>query len=298
MVNGIICVYKEKGYTSHDVVAKIRKIFNQKKVGHTGTLDPEAVGVLPVCLGKATKVSSMLTDTDKVYETTLKLGITTDTQDSTGKIIEEKEVNISEVQIKEVINKYIGEYYQIPPMYSAIKVKGKKLYELAREGIEVEREPRKVYIYNIEILNYSLDTIFLRVYCSKGTYIRTLCYDIGKNLGCGAHMSKLERTKVGCFDINTCYRLDTIEQQVKDIGCDHLIIPIDELFKDYAKAVIIKKYESLLYNGNILSLNTLNIDGELINNNLYRIYDSGLQFIGIYKYFQDLSHMKPMKVFL
>ena len=178
MYHGIINVYKEKGFTSHDVVAKLRGICKQKKIGHTGTLDPEAVGVLPVCLGSATKLCDMLTDKTKEYVAVLKLGVVTDTQDLTGTILEEHPVTVTEEQIREVIFSFQGDQLQIPPMYSALKVNGKKLYELAREGKEVERAARPITIHEIEILKEELPEITIRVSCSKGTYIRTLCHDV------------------------------------------------------------------------------------------------------------------------
>ncbi|HPU63239.1 MAG TPA: tRNA pseudouridine(55) synthase TruB, partial [Mobilitalea sp.] len=187
MIDGIINIYKERGYTSHDVVAKMRGILKIKKIGHTGTLDPEAEGVLPVCIGKATKVVDLIVDKDKTYEAVMKLGIVTDTQDMTGNILKEAPVYVDLQQIKNAAEKFIGGYDQIPPMYSAVKVNGKKLYELARQGKEIERTPRRVMIHNIEILNYNPEEheIRLRVDCGKGTYIRTLLHDIGEVLGCG-----------------------------------------------------------------------------------------------------------------
>ena len=191
MYNGIINIYKEAGYTSHDVVAKLRGILGQKKIGHTGTLDPEAVGVLPVCLGKGTKVCDLLTDKDKVYETVMRLGVVTDTQDMTGNILRESPVCVNRNEIEEVIQSFKGDYAQIPPMYSALKINGKKLYELAREGKTVERQPRMVHIFELDILDIDPDGVHvhMRVHCSKGTYIRTLCHDIGEKLGCGAAVS-------------------------------------------------------------------------------------------------------------
>ena len=184
MYNGIINIYKEKGFTSHDVVAKMRGILRQKKIGHTGTLDPDATGVLPVCLGSATKLCDMLTDRDKEYEAVMQLGISTDTQDLSGEVLEECPVTVTEEEVRNAILSFIGDYDQIPPMYSALKVNGKKLYELARAGKEVERQPRAVTIYDITILDMKLPEVTFRVSCSKGTYIRTLCYDIGVKCGC------------------------------------------------------------------------------------------------------------------
>ena len=199
MKSGIINVYKEKGFTSFDVVAKLRGILKTKKIGHTGTLDPDAEGVLPVCIGRATKVCDILTDKDKVYEAVLLLGVETDTQDTTGEILKKLPVEESESVVKEAILSFVGEYAQIPPMYSALKVNGKKLYELAREGKTVERKARNVQIFSIEILEMDLPRVRMSVHCSKGTYIRTLCHDIGQKLGCGGCMEKLLRTKAGIF---------------------------------------------------------------------------------------------------
>ena len=202
MIHGILNVYKEKGYTSHDVVAKLRGIVGQKKIGHTGTLDPDAVGVLPVCLGKATKLCDMLTDKDKTYEAILLLGRSTDTQDTSGATLTTRDTSaLTEEKVTEVIESYVGEYDQIPPMYSALKVNGKKLYELAREGKVVERKARRVVIYQIRILKMELPRVKMEVSCSKGTYIRTLCHDIGETLGCGGCMESLVRTRVSSFRI-------------------------------------------------------------------------------------------------
>lgn len=187
-MNGIIIVNKEAGFTSHDVVAKLRGICGQRKVGHTGTLDPAAVGVLPVCLGTGTRLCDMLADRDKEYVAELLLGVETDTQDTTGRVTAEHSVEITEEEIHRICRSFLGEYEQTPPMYSALKVNGKKLYELAREGKEVERRARPVQIYSLEVLDCRLPVVTLRVSCSKGTYIRTLCADIGARAGCGGTM--------------------------------------------------------------------------------------------------------------
>lgn len=185
-MDGIINVYKEKGYTSHDVVAKMRGILRMKKIGHTGTLDPDAEGVLPVCLGKGTKLCDMLTDRSKTYRAVLLLGLETDTQDTTGAVLKESPVDVSEEEVRETVMGFVGHYDQIPPMYSALKVGGKKLYELARAGKEVERQARPVEILEIQVEEISLPRVTMTVSCSKGTYIRTLCYDIGRKLGAAA----------------------------------------------------------------------------------------------------------------
>ena len=203
-MDGIINVRKEKGFTSFDVVAKLRGILKMKKIGHTGTLDPDAEGVLPVCIGKATRVCDLLTDKDKVYEAVMLLGKETDTQDMTGTILKESEVNLSIEEVKQCIESFVGEYAQIPPMYSALKVNGKKLYELAREGKTVERKPRPVHFYEIEILEINLPLVRFCVTCSKGTYIRALARDIGEALQSGAHLTALERTRVGDVRLADC----------------------------------------------------------------------------------------------
>ncbi|MBO6283951.1 MAG: tRNA pseudouridine(55) synthase TruB, partial [Pseudobutyrivibrio sp.] len=215
MNSGIINVYKEAGYTSFDVVARLRGILKIKKIGHTGTLDPDATGVLPVCVGKATKLCDMLTDKDKVYECVMMLGVETDTYDLSGRILERKSVNSTEEEIVGAINSFVGDIMQVPPMYSALKVNGKKLYELAREGIEVERKARPVTIFSIDILNISLPEVSIRIHCSKGTYIRSLCHDVGQKLGCGCAMKSLVRTRVSMFDISDARTLDEIERIVK-----------------------------------------------------------------------------------
>ena len=227
MVNGIINVYKEKGYTSFDVVAKMRGIFGQKKIGHTGTLDPDAQGVLPVCLGKATKVCDLLTDKDKVYKATMLLGIQTDTLDISGKVCNKAMVNVTEQQVRDVISTFVGTIEQVPPMYSALKVNGKKLYELAREGKTIERKARKVSIYDITIDEICLPEVVMTVSCSKGTYIRSLCDDIGTKLGCYGCMKELLRTKVACFDIGDAYKISEIEKLKESI-----VLPVDMLFEN------------------------------------------------------------------
>ncbi|MCI8681522.1 MAG: tRNA pseudouridine(55) synthase TruB [Lachnospiraceae bacterium] len=225
MINGIINVYKEKGFTSHDVVAKLRGILRQKKIGHTGTLDPEAEGVLPVCLGKATRVCDMLTEKDKVYEAQLLLGTATDTQDTTGTVQSRRPVTCSQEEAEKAILSFVGEYDQLPPMYSALKVNGKKLCDLARAGIEVERKPRTVTIFSIRILELSLPRVRMEVHCSKGTYIRTLCHDIGEALGCGGCMESLLRTRAAGFVLEDARKLGEIEELVHSVRAGGRIQP-------------------------------------------------------------------------
>lgn len=300
MINGIINVYKEQGYTSHDVVAKMRGILKMKKIGHTGTLDPEAQGVLPVCIGKATKLVDLITDKDKTYMAVLKLGITTDTQDMTGQILATSEVTVGLEQIQEVMKHYIGEYLQLPPMYSAIKVGGKKLYELARQGKEIERERRKVIIKNIKILDYSEQDheVTVSVDCGKGTYIRTLLHDIGAELGCGGAMKSLLRTAVGNFHMEQALTLAQIEEKVKENVLDEYIVPIDRMFDTFNKVKVDKLYHKLIYNGNPFSKAHLTERPDVNSSDMVRVYDADDIFIGIYRYDTAEKQYKPVKLFL
>ncbi len=254
MYNGLINVYKEAGYTSSDVVARLRGILKMKKIGHTGTLDPDAVGVLVVCVGNGTKLCDMLTDHDKEYIAVCRLGVTTDTQDMSGRILSESEVSVTSDKLHEVVQRFVGTYDQIPPMYSAIKIGGKKLYELARQGKEVERKPRRISIRAITILDESHlenEHIFtMEVKCSKGTYIRTLCNDIGEALGCGAAMEHLTRTAVGSFHLDTALTLDQIEER-RDAGTvEDIIASTESLFRDLDYCIVNEKHRRLLENGN------------------------------------------------
>lgn len=225
-IEGILIVNKPHGITSHDVVKEIRKIFHTKKVGHTGTLDPEATGVLPICIGKATKFAQFLLASDKEYKATMTLGIETDTQDLTGKVISRKKVTDMDTErIKKTFSTFRGEIEQIPPMVSAVRHKGKKLYELARQGKQVERTPRKVRILDIEILDFKLPRITFRIVCSKGTYVRTLTSDIGEKLGCGAHQAQLTRLRSGPFKLSDAVTIDELK---KTPNPQASIIPIEK----------------------------------------------------------------------
>lgn len=297
-MNGIINVYKEEDFTSFDVVAKLRGILKQKKIGHTGTLDPKAQGVLPVCLGKSTKVCDLLTDKDKVYETVMLLGVTTDTQDMTGTILSTGEVTCSEDDVQDAIMHFVGDYDQIPPMYSALKVNGQKLCNLARAGIEVERKARPVHIFEIEIVSIALPRVTMRVHCSKGTYIRTLCQDIGDNLGCGASMESLLRTRVADFTIEHAYRLAEIEEAVKNGTIDTIIAPTDSVFLKYPGVTILQEYEKLLYNGNRLPILACEEWKEEWQVQPVRVYDTEHRFIGVYEYKEQEQQLKPVKIFM
>ncbi|MEY8410059.1 tRNA pseudouridine(55) synthase TruB [Lachnospiraceae bacterium 62-26] len=295
MIHGVLNVYKEKGFTSHDVVAKLRKITGQKKIGHTGTLDPDAEGVLPVCLGRATKLCDMLTDKDKTYETVLLLGCTTDTQDISGRVTETRDTGgLCEAEVREAVEGFIGEYAQVPPMYSALKVNGKKLYELAREGKEVERKARTVRIYEIGLLEVCLPRVRMRVRCSKGTYIRTLCFDIGKRLGCGGCMEELIRTQSGRFVIEDSLRLNEIARMREDESLMRAVIPVDEMFGEYEKAAAGKKWDALVKNGNPLPREALSC---MDNENPVRVYDESGQFIAVYRWQKEKKEYHVLKMF-
>lgn len=298
MINGVLNIYKEKGYTSHDVVAKLRGILGQKKIGHTGTLDPDAVGVLPVCLGKATKLCDMLTDKNKTYETVMLLGKVTDTQDTSGSILSEHDTsNLDETVVKTAVLSFVGDYMQIPPMYSALKVNGKKLYELAREGIEIERKARPVRILDIQIKEINLPRVRMEVTCSKGTYIRTLCHDIGEKLGCGACMEELVRTKVSRFDIKDSLTLEQVADLKNADKLDAYMVAIDEMFSDYEAVTLKEEFMYFVYNGNVFSPKHLNKNRELADEKMVRVYDGNGEFIAIYKYIKDNNLFKIVKMF-
>lgn len=299
MVNGIINVYKEKGFTSFDVIAKMRGIFHQKKIGHTGTLDPDAEGVLPVCLGKATKVCDLLTDKDKEYKAVLLLGIETDTQDISGRVLNQAEVEISEEEVKKVIRSFIGNYEQIPPMYSALKVNGQKLCDLARKGVTVERKARPVTIHNIEITSIQLPEVEMIVSCSKGTYIRTLCDDIGKKLGCYGCMKSLLRTKVDRFELKNAYRLSELEELVqKPVNEWDFLENVDVMFQKYEAVTVSTEAQKLVDNGNRIPCDYILDFTENSMEERVRLYDANKRFIGLYAYIEENKEYKPIKIFM
>ena len=298
MISGIMNVYKEKGWTSHDVVAKLRRILQQKKIGHTGTLDPDAEGVLPVCLGAGTKLCDLLTDTGKTYRAVLLLGCTTDTQDTTGTVLSSRQVTCSEEEARKAVLSFQGDYDQIPPMYSALKVQGKKLYELARAGVEVERKPRAVTIHEIQIEQIHLPEIAFTVSCSKGTYIRTLCHDIGEKLGCGGTMKSLQRIRVGEFLIEESRTLAEIEQLQEAGRLKEYVFPVDAMFPAY-KAVYVKpETDRLLKNGNPLKERDFVTEVKPGEGRKLRVYDSSGKFCGIYRWVEEKNIYCPEKMFL
>ncbi len=288
-INGILNINKPKGMTSFDVIAKLRRLLNTKKIGHTGTLDPDATGVLPVCIGKATKVSELIMGRDKCYIAQITFGIETDTQDAQGTVVNQaKNVEINELELKRIVESFIGEYEQIPPMYSAIKIKGKKLYELAREGKEIEREARRVYINSIKItdidLNKEFPTARIEVNCSKGTYIRTLCYDIGKKIGSGAHMSSLIRTCSGDFKLEESITLCELEEQIKNDNLHRVLIPVDKIFSNLDSIRLNSKQAVLFNNGVMINAKELNVQFENLNEDkLYKVYNDKKEFVALAK---------------
>ena len=294
-MDGVIVIRKEKGFTSHDVVAKLRGILHMKKIGHTGTLDPDAEGVLPVALGKATRLVDMITDKEKTYEAVMRLGVVTDTQDMSGTVLSQTaELHVPEEELRAVIESFVGDYMQVPPMYSALKVNGKKLYELAREGKTVERKPRPVHFYEIEILEIDLPLVRFRVTCSKGTYIRTLCHDIGEKLGCGAAMETLLRTKVGRFTLDDAITLAQTEEAVKNGTIESKVLGIEEILAEYPRVCCTKEGDRLLANGNPL-VQTL-VDAEE-KDGWIRMCNSEGNFAGVYQWDEKRDRYFPVKMF-
>ncbi len=269
-MNGIVIVDKPQGWTSQDVTARLRRVFNTRRIGHGGTLDPMATGVLPVFVGRATRGVAFFEHAEKVYETALKPGITTDTEDITGTVLTQLEAHITEEMVHSVLAQFRGEILQIPPMYSALKVNGKKLYELARAGKEVERKPRPITIHELTFLGFCDEGIRLRVHCSKGTYIRTLCKDIGAALGCGGCMAQLRRVQAGQYSIRDAVAL---EELLNTENPEQYLHSVDSLFSNYAALTLTQKQELRCRNGNSFSLNQP--DGT------YRVYGKNGEFLAL-----------------
>ncbi|HPF28996.1 MAG TPA: tRNA pseudouridine(55) synthase TruB [Lachnospiraceae bacterium] len=297
MVHGILNVEKEIGFTSFDVVAKLRGILKQKKIGHTGTLDPDARGVLPVCLGNATKLCDMLTEKTKEYEAVMLLGVTTDTLDLSGEVLKEQPVSVSEEEIRGIINGFLGEQQQIPPMYSALKVDGRRLYELAREGKTIERKSRTITIHRIEIVSVELPRVTFRVECSKGTYIRSLCQDIGEKVGCGACMESLIRTRSGAFTIENALTLSTIEQMMKSGRIEDAILPMEAIFEELEALHVTEQWKVRIDNGNPLELLAFEETITPEEKKQYRIYNVEGRFFAIYRYEEEQNRMMPERIF-
>ncbi len=271
-MNGIVIVDKPQGWTSQDVVAKLRGVFQTRRIGHGGTLDPMATGVLPVFVGRATRGVEFFEHAEKTYEATLRLGLHTDTEDITGTVLEEKEVCISEAEFMDILPNFRGKLQQIPPMYSAIKVNGQKLCDLARKGREVQRQPRQIEIFRLECLEFTGSTARLMVHCSKGTYIRTLCKDIGAALGCGGCMEALRRVTAGEYTIDEAVTLDTLVQEEKP---EAYLRPVDSMFRNYPALTLTAKQEMRCRNGNAFSIDLP--DGS------YRAYGQNGEFLMLAK---------------
>lgn len=301
-MDGMINIYKESGYTSHDVVARLRGILHTRKIGHTGTLDPMAEGVLPVCVGSATKLCETFTDHDKEYEAVMLLGKRYDTLDVTGVMTESHGVMSTEEEIVSAVKSFVGGYDQVPPMYSAKKIDGQKLYDLARSGKTVERKPVFINIYDIGILSVDLPRVRMRVKCGKGTYIRSLIDDIGSRLGCGAAMEELTRTKVGNFDISDAIRLSELERLSAEDRISDVIITLTDIFSDLEGFIATPVISKLLRNGNVIDAKSIRQvsphlsdahDGQRV-----RMYDSEHNFLGVYEYKRSRDIYKPYKMFL
>ena len=291
-MNGVLNIFKNSGMSSFDVVRIIRKIACEKKVGHTGTLDPEAIGVLPVCLGKATKIIDYIMNDKKSYKVKFKLGVTTATYDLEGEILSETDTsNITVEETLEAINKFKGTYNQVPPMYSALKKNGVRLYELARKGIEVEREGRPITIYDIKDIEINLPYISMEVTCSKGTYIRSLCYDIGEELKVGACMTELRRTETSCFHERDSVNINDLNSE----NINNYIISIEDALKSYPRLKVNEGFSKLLING--VRVMDRRLTNEKINNNiLYRVYDENDKFLGLGK--RELNGFKIEKLLI
>lgn len=270
-MNGIILIDKPREWTSHDVVGKLRGILHERRIGHSGTLDPLATGLLVVFVGRATRAVEFAEADRKEYIAGLRLGISTDTQDITGRVINERADIPDETEVEKVLELFKGELEQIPPMYSAVKIGGRKLYELARKGESIERRPRTITVFGLEIIGRSYDDYILNVVCSKGTYIRTLCHDIGEELGCGACMSSLRRTKAGVFSVEDAYTIGEVQEAADRGELNKFLLPIDTLFAGYPKLRVNTSSEKRLKNGNIISISAP--DGR------FRIYSESGEFL-------------------
>lgn len=298
-MNGIIVIDKPKGYTSFDVVSIMRGLLKQKKIGHAGTLDPMATGVLPILIGSAAKSQSIMPFEDKEYLAEFKLGITTDTLDITGDIISEKEVKCTKKDILNALSSFKGEIYQIPPMYSAVKVNGRRLYELARNGLEIKRSERKVTIHDITLKDYNENTKIgiIKVSCSKGTYIRTLCDDLGRKLNCGAVLTELRRTKACGFTLDDAITIEKAKELSSRSALHSRVFCSDRLFMNYSSVILTKIQENKFKNGAFISIDMIDIDKNIADNTILRVYNISKDFLGLAKYCKDDKMLKVYKMF-
>lgn len=308
-MNGILNVLKPAGMTSFDVIGFMRRITGQKKIGHAGTLDPSAVGVLPLCIGNATRALEFMIDKDKVYRAELTLGVSTDTQDSSGIVLDSYSVEVNEDEIKKTVMSFVGTIEQLPPMYSAIKIGGKKLYELARQGQTIERESRTIQIYSIDVIRvwedsavfdsegtakeYAVKKVLLDVHCSKGTYIRTLCNDIGDKLGCGGHMSFLVRTRAGQYNLDNALTMEEVIQLSETRALEGHLLPVEKIFEVFDSIKLSNK-ELFKYNNGVW----LEVERNKYKKTVYRVYDNN-SFLGIGEVFEkeNTLYLKSKKFF-
>ncbi len=296
-LSGVLIVDKEKGYTSFDVVAKLRGILGIRKIGHTGTLDPDATGVLVCCIGKATKLIPLMEGADKTYRATMRLGLVTDTQDIWGTELSESSYDdITHEMIKTELESVIGDQMQVPPMYSAKKVGGKKLYELAREGREIERKPVPITVHSVSDVSIDIPEVTFTVKVSKGTYIRTLIHDMGTALGCGACMSELRRITAGKYDIGQAHTLNEIESLMKAGDINKTLLPIDKAFEGMERLTIKPSFEKLLRNGNLLTDNSFENSYEAAEGEEVLVYMPEGTFAAVYTF--NNKSFKVKKMFL
>ncbi|MBO4838273.1 MAG: riboflavin biosynthesis protein RibF [Lachnospiraceae bacterium] len=294
-MDGLLIINKERGFTSFDVVAKLRGILGEKKIGHLGTLDPEAEGVLPVLVGRATKLAPLLSGEDKVYRTTLLLGVTTDTQDTTGHLLERRPVEIGEEALRELIESFVGEQDQLPPMVSAKKIDGRKLVDLARQGKEVERKPARIEIYGIDIVKIDLPRVEMRVFCSAGTYIRTLCHDIGEKAGCGGVMESLVREVVfGDWLLRYALKLDEVTSLVLTGRLHEKMQPLEELLCRYRRFVCDERREKPARNGNPLQVGPDEFEKRIYNGSRVLVMDREGNSIGVFRYDENKQILRPI----
>jgi len=301
-MEGILAVWKPAGWTSHDVVAKVRGITRERRIGHAGTLDPQVTGVLPLCIGRATRVVEYLQERPKAYEALLQLGVATDTEDMTGTVVEEADaVAVTPEQVNAVLASFVGEIEQVPPMFSAVKVDGKRLYELAREGVTVERKSRKVTIYDIKLLAFEQDdrrpTIRFDVQCSKGTYIRTLCVDIGKRLGVPAAMAELTRTVSGGFTREHCLTIEQVAELQREGALPSRLLPADRALTHMPEVTAIGKAAEMALQGRKIAADKLPDLQSLLPNEPVRMYDNNGRFLGVFEWNDENRLLSPVKVF-
>ncbi|MFC6331120.1 tRNA pseudouridine(55) synthase TruB [Paenibacillus septentrionalis] len=301
-MDGILAIWKPEGWTSHDVVAKTRRLLGMKRIGHAGTLDPMVTGVLPLCLGRSTRVVEYIQERPKAYEATITLGLATDTEDMTGEIIERADsVQVTKQQVEAVLSQFIGSIDQVPPMYSAVKVDGKRLYELAREGKSVERKSRTVTIHHIELLSLDLEQQYpqftFSVLCSKGTYIRTLCVDIGKALGVPAAMAKLVRTMSGGITKESCVTLEQVEDHMREGTISEVLVAPEQAIDHIPSATVKAIKRKYAIQGQRLYWTDLSGHQELEDHALVRVFDEEGIFLGIFQLDKNQHAVLPIKVF-